>query len=751
MLERKLSITLLMLAMLMFLAVFAATPVTAQGTEALVWTDKEDYSPEETVTIYGSGFNPEATVNITVTRPDGNTNEWAVTSDSSGSFTTTYLLDGITGTYTVTATDGTNTATTTFTDAVVLINIGLSPTSVVAGSTVSFTLTVSVPPNVPGSPPTIYASIGSISISMGAGWGTPTFVVISGSGISSWTTDTASDGLLKIKTTSGSPAASLNPGESMTVTFDVTAPSSTGSSTWSITGYNNNQFNPQSNTQTQDVDVVALTVEKTADTSITRTYTWTIDKSADCSTLTLSLGEQFGVQYTVTVGATYADSYGVSGTITIHNPSDAPAVISSVDDVVSPSITATVTPPLGGFPYTLAADGDLVLDYSASLPNADSRTNTATAHVGAASFSSDPVDVDFSGATMIEVDKSIDVSDTYAGLLGTVTYGVDTLPKTFTYSRTIGPYNVIGDYTVENTATFVASDTDATDSDSWTVNVHVQGAAFCAITSSGFVEIDVFKLIFTPDVPTNPGYFRLTASNPGQFYYNIYYMATSGDEEFTIEIPYPFVTQGANPVHIYDHAPSGYTPTGTDITSQFTINGVPVTIDSYGASTFGSDAEITITNNGYTGPLYITIHLDYGLKKIAGGYSNDGTNDATATAGKSSCSTIEDGVDYEFAVSDAFSDNDSISNMNVFKHDPGIGGLVLDVNGNPLKGIKVQIYDPTGKLLATVYTDEDGWYMYNYKHTGKAATYTIELPDYSLQQSVTLKANSFVVVNFQIP
>jgi len=40
--------------------------------------------------------------------------------------------------------------------------------------------------------------------------------------------------------------------------------------------------------------------------------------------------------------------------------------------------------------------------------------------------------------------------------------------------------------------------------------------------------------------------------------------------------------------------------------------------------------------------------------------------------------------------------------------------------------------------------------MYNYKWTGKAATFTVKLPDYKLAQSVTLKANSFVVANFTV-
>jgi len=122
-LKRKLSTMLLLLAMLMFLGAFAATIAMAEGTTPTIRTDKQDYSPAETVTIYGSGFNPEATVSITVARPDSSSDEWTVTSDSSGSFTTTYLLDGITGTYTVNATDGTNTATTTFTDSTITIRV----------------------------------------------------------------------------------------------------------------------------------------------------------------------------------------------------------------------------------------------------------------------------------------------------------------------------------------------------------------------------------------------------------------------------------------------------------------------------------------------------------------------------------------------------------------------------------------------------------------------------------------------------
>ena len=77
--------------------------------------------------------------------------------------------------------------------------------------------------------------------------------------------------------------------------------------------------------------------------------------------------------------------------------------------------------------------------------------------------------------------------------------------------------------------------------------------------------------------------------------------------------------------------------------------------------------------------------------------------------------------------------------------------MVQSSTTNPLPNVKVQIYDSSNKLLATVYTDQDGWYMWQYKYTGKAATFTVKLPSYNLSQAVTLKSNGFLLVNFTVP
>ena len=53
---------------------------------------------------------------------------------------------------------------------------------------------------------------------------------------------------------------------------------------------------------------IGFYVTKTASTSFTRTYSWTINKTADQTGLTLSRGQQFLVNYDVLVDATFVDS-----------------------------------------------------------------------------------------------------------------------------------------------------------------------------------------------------------------------------------------------------------------------------------------------------------------------------------------------------------------------------------------------------------------------------------------------------------
>ncbi|MGD0204416.1 MAG: PKD domain-containing protein [Candidatus Bathyarchaeia archaeon] len=118
---KKLKKLQVIIIVLLFISLTICTLVNFQvkAQSAAIWADKADYHPGETVTIYGTGFLPNANVAINVTKQsDGTVSSFNVISDSNGNFTTSYQIGNVGATlYTVTATDGTNTATTTFTDS----------------------------------------------------------------------------------------------------------------------------------------------------------------------------------------------------------------------------------------------------------------------------------------------------------------------------------------------------------------------------------------------------------------------------------------------------------------------------------------------------------------------------------------------------------------------------------------------------------------------------------------------------------
>jgi hypothetical protein len=98
-----------------------STPPVEQKAPAQVWTDKEDYHPGELVTIFGSGFIANTPVAVVVTKlKDNTTTSWSTGSDAQGNLTTTYQIDAQGAPlYSIEATDGTNTATNTFTDSTI--------------------------------------------------------------------------------------------------------------------------------------------------------------------------------------------------------------------------------------------------------------------------------------------------------------------------------------------------------------------------------------------------------------------------------------------------------------------------------------------------------------------------------------------------------------------------------------------------------------------------------------------------------
>lgn len=114
------------------------------------------------------------------------------------------------------------------------------------------------------------------------------------------------------------------------------------------------------------------------------------------------------------------------------------------------------------------------------------------------------------------------------------------------------------------------------------------------VSDSDFNEIESFRAVFTPYSDTD--LYELTATNPGQFYFNIL-VNNTWPETLNLTIAYQidanFTLKGAKPIHVY-----------ADLNR---------TIDITENCTF-SDNTITVYNVAPNAIIYITIHVDYALK-----------------------------------------------------------------------------------------------------------------------------------------
>lgn len=223
-----------------------------------------------------------------------------------------------------------------------------------------------------------------------------------------------------------------------------------------------------------------LAIAKDANGSYDNTFVWDISKAADRTTVH-QVGGSVVFNYTVTVGHDAGTIGGVTvaGTITVTNPNvDAsnttlPVDITGVSDELSDGTTCTVT---GGGAQTIGAIASF--DYECDLGALPSGQldNTATVAWGdqflddgslleANSAEFTVSDIQFAET---QIDECVDVTDTYAGALGTVCVG-DSNPTSFNYSRTIPVQPGCIGYA--NTATSTTNDNDVIDTADKTVTV----------------------------------------------------------------------------------------------------------------------------------------------------------------------------------------------------------------------------------------------------------------------------------------
>lgn len=367
-----------------------------------------------------------------------------------------------------------------------------------------------------------------------------------------------------------------------------------------------------SDSATVTVNCYELSVTKDAHTSFNRDWDWTIAKSGDRTELILALGQQFLVNYTVTVDADSTDSaWAVSGEIKVANPAPIAATINSVSDLVSPSIAANVACSVS-FPYTLVAGATLTCTYDADLPDATSRTNTATAtqqnYNYAADGSATPAGTtSYSGTAAVtfgttptkETDECIDVIDDQYGSLGKVCAG--DAPKTFTYSLKI-KYDFCGDYTYKNVASFTTNDSSTTGSDDHSVTVKVPCDVGCTLTQGYWKTHSREGPAPYDDAWKNIGPLEEDTLffNSGKTWYEVFWTAPAGNAYYNLAHQY----MAAKLNVLNGAAPASVSATLTAAEALFNAQGAGDTTLSRAERTLALSLATTLDNynNGLIGP-----------------------------------------------------------------------------------------------------------------------------------------------------
>ena len=347
----------------------------------------------------------------------------------------------------------------------------------------------------------------------------------------------------------------------------------------------------------------------------------------------------------------------------------------------------------------------------------------------------------------------------------------------------------------------------------------VTSSSLCTFDFDQTLEERQFNAIFTPAADQYPAY-KTNATNPGQFFYNAIVeeedgVVVEGDSgpltRVTMIIPWPFITQGAMPVHVYDAAdievigdeptfcfrdefgnpPVGGTAFPATITpldrkdgsfksgSAYTVDcGTAVAGASYPPGVNGQpgyDCAVTVEfPMPASGRAYVNIHLDYGVKGSQtdanpinsaadrydmGGNSCTGdapyyhalvnTSDNTGAVALATCTTypFSHQTDYCDPGELTCSGDDFVQNVNTFKKFSGIAVQAIS-GGGPVGGVPLKIKKGT-VILESGVTDADGFFAFVYKHTGKAAQYQILLEGAINKTAlVTLKGNGWATATY---
>jgi uncharacterized repeat protein (TIGR01451 family) len=457
----------------------------------------------------------------------------------------------------------------------------------------------------------------------------------------------------------------------------------------------------------------------------------------------------------------------------------------------------------------LNATPSITVDKSVDRKNLPQEGGVVTFTVKVSNMSgiTDPVTIDslidtVYGDLSVANDSPYKEQLTTCNLAGTVIAPGTSVTCTFTANFGAIPANAT--FTEHDTVTVTVHDDEnssAKASDDARVTqsppISLTNSSLCTFDTNPGVAGRQFKRLFSQDAQSFP-YYRLTATNPGQFFYNLSVSGTPGEKKkITLELPFPFVTQGAQPIHVYDGVDIVYNPDATFcfvpgnttasiqefvVLKDYGVRKLPgidpepvAYADAQGYNrhlTHTVELEITIPATGFA---YVNQHLDDGLKGPKVDLNGDGTFDtlryAKGTGDNALWPTslgthlgqvlIPELRTHTFKVSwPDGGGEDSVQNDNDFKKNPGVGGRLTigstDI-GTPIEDCVVQLRNPSGTIVAAAKTDTDGFYLITWKHTGKEALYSVEIivqppgtttPIVPVTQTVSLKANGVAAVDF---
>jgi uncharacterized protein YjbI with pentapeptide repeats len=210
-----------------------APTASTSPSGATITSDKADYPPGSSVYLTGAGWAAGENVRIVVNDDGLQDQPWqrdvTVTADEQGNISDRFDLPAwFVANYTVTATgESSGVATTAFTDAM-LLTAAISPTSVTAGTSVEYTVTIA---NANEPPPTDVLGCARITLPTGYTFGS--LGARSAPPGKTWTS-TYNSTTRVITATATNDASRLTEGEAMTFKVTATAPSTPGSIQWTV-------------------------------------------------------------------------------------------------------------------------------------------------------------------------------------------------------------------------------------------------------------------------------------------------------------------------------------------------------------------------------------------------------------------------------------------------------------------------------------------------------------------------------------